>query len=113
MPLALMTSTSTLARDVLEAAGWETLDAERPQLRPSPEARPVDVWVVGLAVERFAEELGKLAALKAHTPDLRLVVIAPYLEDAAGHCITDVLLDVPIIRCGFERELLCNAVAAA
>lgn len=113
MPLALMISTSVLAREVLEAAGWETLDAERPLPEAISDALRIDLWVAGLARDGFAEGLRNLAALKAQAPNMRMVVIAPFLKDAAGHCITEVLLDVPIVRCGFERELLCSAVAAA
>lgn len=113
MPLALVTSTSVLAREVLEEAGWETIDAEQPSPAATSGLRRIDLWVIGLTKDGFAEGLRKLAALKAQAPDTRIVVIAPFLQDAAGHCVTDVLIDVPIVRCGFERELLPSAAAAA
>lgn len=112
-PLALMIATSPVAREVLEAEGWDVLEADR-SLAPAVQIpRPIELWVVGLLADGFAEGLRKLAAIRANAPDLRMVVIAPVLRDAAGQALTDVLLDVPIIRCGFERELLRGAVAAA
>lgn len=113
MPLALMISTSVVAREVLEEAGWETLDAERPSPEAISDASRIDLWVIGLPKDGFAEGLRKLAALKARAPDMPIVVISPFFQDAVGHCITDVLNNVPIVRYGFERELLPSAAAAA
>lgn len=112
MPRAMLISTSCVARQVLEAAGWEILDDSRPAPSTLRDARAIDLWVVGLDASRFTEGLRLIQALKAHAPTLRMVVIAPFFR-TAGQCMTDVLVDVPIIRCGFERELLCSAVAAA
>jgi hypothetical protein len=113
MPLALMISTSVVAREVLEEAGWETLDAERPSPEAISDVSRIDLWVIGLPKDGFAECLRKLAALKARAPDMPIVVISPFFQDAVGDCITDVLINVPIVRYGFERELLPSAAAAA
>ena len=113
MPLALMTFTGGLAREVLEEAGWDTLDGDHPHRGSGANARAIDLWIFGIAADRFAERVQMLAALKIQAPNLRMVVIAPFLRDSAGHCLSDILLDVPVIRSGFERELLLDAVAAA
>lgn len=108
-----MTSTSPVAREVLEAEGWDVLEADHSSVLTVQDPRPVELWVVGLLADGFADGLRRLAAIRAHAPDLRMVVIAPFLRDAAGRSLTDVLLDVPIICCGLERDLLRGAVAAA
>lgn len=112
-PLALTLSTSPAARDVLEAAGWDVLDPDRAPASADQQSRKVELWVVGLVAEGFAGEVAKLVQIKRHAPELRMVVIAPFLKDAGGLALNDVLPDVPIIRRGFERQLLSQAVAAA
>lgn len=112
-PLALTISTSPVTREVLEAAGWDVLDPARKPASPDLEPRQVELWVVGLDADGFAQEVTKLARIKQSAPDLRMVVVAPFLNNPGGPALTAVLLDVPIIRCGFERQLLLQAVAAA
>lgn len=99
-------------RAALEERGWDVIDAERADLDCLGTLAKVDFVIAALRTDHYADDLRRIAVLKAVSPDLPLVAMAETIEHD-GVLAADVLIDVPIIRAGTSEDLLEIALAAA
>ena len=99
------------AAAVLVRQGWEVVDPARAPLE-ALEDRP-DLLVAEIRPQCAEADLRRLAALHAMAPDLPMVVVAEELGDETGRPLYETLVDLPIVRRGFEASCLAAAIAAA
>lgn len=109
--LAFVEGGAREASAALVRQGWKVVDPATAPLDALAEAP--DLLVGEFRSWRAEEDLRRLAAVHAMAPDLPMVIVADRLHDDEGHAVYDVLLDIPIIRCGDEETCLGPAIAAA
>ncbi|MBO9560333.1 MAG: hypothetical protein J7515_17320 [Caulobacter sp.] len=109
--LAFVAMGAEAAAALLREDGWRVVDMDA---SPPDALTDTPDLVVG-EVRSFSApaDLRRLTALHVLAPDVPMVVVTEQLDDGEGHRLYDTLVDVPIIRRGFESDLLAKAVASA